>query len=156
MIMTRRSGACIIVSHYINFGNEGINIELHGSQDRGIWPYLERFAGGSRYIYYVVRLNKQLGHSLAISTFLRCIFNLWLKVCKNDAYDIQVSLLHNDLRSHVYWHVYGLLYQSDREYREAIKCYKNALKIDPKNIQIVQDLSLLQVCSFDLMSFISS
>ncbi|KAL5996964.1 N-alpha-acetyltransferase 16, NatA auxiliary subunit [Asimina triloba] len=33
----------------------------------------------------------------------------------------------------------------DREYREAIKCYRNALKIDPDNIEILRDLSLLQV-----------
>ena len=53
--------------------------------------------------------------------------------------------LQNDLKSHVCWHVYGLLYRSDREYREAIKCYRNALKIDPDNIEILRDLSLLQV-----------
>ncbi|KAL5147300.1 N-terminal acetyltransferase A complex auxiliary subunit NAA15 [Glycine soja] len=40
-------------------------------------------------------------------------------------------LVQNDLKSHVCWHVYGLLHQSDREYREAIKCYRNALRIDP-------------------------
>lgn len=54
--------------------------------------------------------------------------------------------MQNDLKSHVCWHVYGLLYRSDREYREAIKCYRNALKIDPDNIEILRDLSLLQVC----------
>eukprot|EP01018_Ginkgo_biloba_P014353 Gb_07062 [translate_table: standard] len=53
--------------------------------------------------------------------------------------------MQNDLKSHVCWHVYGLLYRSDREYREAIKCYLNALKIDPENIQILRDLSLLQI-----------
>lgn len=54
--------------------------------------------------------------------------------------------MQNDLKSHVCWHVYGLLYRSDREYREAIKCYRNALRIDPDNIEILRDLSLLQVC----------
>ena len=53
--------------------------------------------------------------------------------------------MQNDLKSHVCWHVFGLLYRSDREYREAIKCYRNALKIDPDNIEILRDLSLLQV-----------
>lgn len=53
--------------------------------------------------------------------------------------------MQNDLKSHVCWHVYGLLYKSDREYREAIKCYRNALRIDPDNIEILRDLSLLQV-----------
>ena len=28
------------------------------------------------------------------------------------------------------WHVFGLLYRSDRNYEEAIKCYRNALRID--------------------------
>lgn len=54
-------------------------------------------------------------------------------------------LMQNDIKSHVCWHVYGLLYRSDREYREAIKCYRNALRIDPDNIEILRDLSLLQV-----------
>lgn len=56
--------------------------------------------------------------------------------------------MQNDLKSHVCWHVYGLLYRSDREYREAIKCYRNALRIDPDNIEILRDLSLLQVYVF--------
>lgn len=61
---------------------------------------------------------------------------------------ILVCLMQNDLKSHVCWHVYGLLYRSDREYREAIKCYRNALRIDPDNIEILRDLSLLQVCTY--------
>lgn len=56
-----------------------------------------------------------------------------------------LCLVQNDLKSHVCWHVYGLLYRSDRDYREAIKCYRCALRIDPENIQILRDLSLLQV-----------
>lgn len=58
-----------------------------------------------------------------------------------------IVLVQNDLKSHVCWHVFGLLYRSDREYREAIKCYRNALRIDPENIEILRDLSLLQVPS---------
>ena len=53
--------------------------------------------------------------------------------------------MQNDIKSHVCWHVFGLLYRSDREYREAIKCYRNALRIDPENLEILRDLSLLQV-----------
>ncbi|PPD78898.1 hypothetical protein GOBAR_DD24168 [Gossypium barbadense] len=64
---------------------------------------------------------------------------------KSEAYELVRLGLKNDLKSHVCWHVYGLLYRSDREYREAIKCYRNALRIDPDNIEILRDLSLLQV-----------
>ena len=38
-----------------------------------------------------------------------------------------------------------LLYRSDRNYDEAIKCYKNALRLEKDNIQILRDLALLQV-----------
>lgn len=71
--------------------------------------------------------------------------------------------MQHDLKSHVCWHVYGLLYRSDREYREAIKCYRNALRIDSDNIEILRDLSLLQVycivtvdCISTVCSLISS
>ncbi|KAL3784716.1 hypothetical protein HJC23_007725 [Cyclotella cryptica] len=58
-----------------------------------------------------------------------------------------------DMRSHVCWHVYGLLYRSTRDYPEAIKAYKQALRIDPENLQILRDLSLLQIQMRDLMGF---
>ncbi|CAM6079648.1 unnamed protein product [Sphagnum tenellum] len=75
---------------------------------------------------------------------------------KTEAYDLVRKGLKNDLKSHVCWHVYGLLYRSDREYREAIKCYRNALKIDPENIQILRDLSLLQAQMRDLAGFVET
>jgi len=56
-------------------------------------------------------------------------------------------------RSHVCWHVYGLLHRSDRNYNEAIKAYKQALRIDKDNLQILRDLSLLQIQMRDLSGF---
>nr|CAD1823315.1 unnamed protein product [Ananas comosus var. bracteatus] len=75
---------------------------------------------------------------------------------KAEAYELVRRGLKNDLKSHVCWHVYGLLYRSDREYREAIKCYRNALKIDPNNIEILRDLSLLQAQMRDLTGFVET
>ncbi|GMQ08764.1 hypothetical protein CsSME_00052353 [Camellia sinensis var. sinensis] len=75
---------------------------------------------------------------------------------KGEAYELVRLGLKNDLKSHVCWHVYGLLYRSDREYREAIKCYRNALKIDPDNIEILRDLSLLQAQMRDLAGFVET
>lgn len=57
-------------------------------------------------------------------------------------------------RSHVCWHVYGLLHRADRNYPEAIKAYKQALRIDPANLQILRDLSLLQVQMRDVSGFV--
>lgn len=51
------------------------------------------------------------------------------------------------------WHVYGLLQRSDKIYDEAIKCYRNALKLDKDNLQILRDLSLLQIQMRDLEGY---
>ncbi|XP_022723354.1 N-terminal acetyltransferase A complex auxiliary subunit NAA15-like isoform X8 [Durio zibethinus] len=75
---------------------------------------------------------------------------------KTEAYELVRLGVKNDVKSHVCWHVYGLLYRSDREYREAIKCYRNALRIDPDNIEILRDLSLLQAQMRDLTGFVDT
>lgn len=72
---------------------------------------------------------------------------------KEEAYEFARLGLKNDLKSHVCWHVYGLLYRSDRNYHEAIKCYRNAIRLDPQNVQILRDLYLLQVQMRDLRGF---
>ena len=43
------------------------------------------------------------------------------------------------------WHVYALIHKSDRNYEEAIKCYRQACKIDKDNFQLLRDLSFLLV-----------
>eukprot|EP01059_Diplonema_ambulator_P018663 TRINITY_DN3117_c0_g1_i1.p1 TRINITY_DN3117_c0_g1~~TRINITY_DN3117_c0_g1_i1.p1 ORF type:complete len:723 (+),score=304.77 TRINITY_DN3117_c0_g1_i1:294-2171(+) len=56
------------------------------------------------------------------------------------------------MKSLICWHVYGLLYRGDHNYMEAIKCYKQALKIEDNNLSILRDLSMLQVHMRDLQS----
>ncbi len=65
------------------------------------------------------------------------------------------------------WHVYGLLHRSEKNYEEAMKCYRHALKYDqvcvsyassmltrPKeNIQVLRDFSFLQVQMRDFDGF---
>ncbi|XP_067848581.1 N-alpha-acetyltransferase 16, NatA auxiliary subunit-like isoform X2 [Heptranchias perlo] len=72
---------------------------------------------------------------------------------KEDACEFVRKGLRNDLKSHVCWHVYGLLQRSDKKYDEAIKCYRNALKLDKDNLQILRDLSLLQIQMRDLEGY---
>ena len=52
--------------------------------------------------------------------------------------------------------MYGLLHRADREYNESIKAYKQALRIDSENLQILRDLSLLQVQMRDLSGFVKT
>ncbi len=49
-----------------------------------------------------------------------------------------------------------LLYRSDRNYDEAIKCYKNALRQDKENLQILRDLAQLQVQMRDMAGFVET
>ncbi|KAF9930828.1 N-alpha-acetyltransferase 16, NatA auxiliary subunit [Linnemannia zychae] len=64
---------------------------------------------------------------------------------KEEAYEFVKKGLRHDLKSHVCWHVFGLLYRSDKNYEEALKCYSQALRIDKENLQILRDYSLLQI-----------
>eukprot|EP00658_Telonema_sp_P-2_P001362 TRINITY_DN1050_c0_g1_i5.p1 TRINITY_DN1050_c0_g1~~TRINITY_DN1050_c0_g1_i5.p1 ORF type:complete len:790 (-),score=238.19 TRINITY_DN1050_c0_g1_i5:374-2743(-) len=69
---------------------------------------------------------------------------------KEEAYElVKKGIMHN-MMSHVCWHVYGLLYRSDRKYNDAIKSYTQALKRDKDNLQILRDLALLQIHMRDL------
>ncbi|XP_023407016.1 N-alpha-acetyltransferase 16, NatA auxiliary subunit isoform X7 [Loxodonta africana] len=69
-----------------------------------------------------------------------------LKFCK-------MILSNPKFAEHGGWHVYGLLQRSDKKYDEAIKCYRNALKLDKDNLQILRDLSLLQIQMRDLEGY---
>lgn len=64
---------------------------------------------------------------------------------KEEAYELVKQGVKNDIRSHICWHVYGLLYRSDSNYKEAAKCYLNALRIAPGDQNILKDLSWLQL-----------
>jgi tetratricopeptide (TPR) repeat protein len=64
---------------------------------------------------------------------------------KEEAYELVKQGLKHDVRSSTCWHVYGLVYKSDNNYKEASKCYLNAIRIDPSNQNIVRDLSWLQI-----------
>lgn len=72
---------------------------------------------------------------------------------KEEAYELVRRGLRNNLSSHVCWHVYGLLQRSDKKYDEAIKCYRHALKWEKDNIQILRDLSLLQIQMRDMEGY---
>ena len=70
-----------------------------------------------------------------------------------EAFALAKVALKNDMRSHVCWHVYGLLYRSQKNYEEAIKAYKFALKIEPDSQNILRDLALLQAQMRDYQGY---
>jgi peptide alpha-N-acetyltransferase len=72
---------------------------------------------------------------------------------KEEAMQLVKKGVGQNLKSHVCWHVYGLLYRSDEKYDDAIKCYQNAIRLDPENSQVLKDLSLLQIQQRDTEGF---
>ncbi|EME49545.1 hypothetical protein DOTSEDRAFT_68353 [Dothistroma septosporum NZE10] len=72
---------------------------------------------------------------------------------QDEAFELCKLALKNSMKSHVCWHVYGLLYRSVKNWEEAIKAYRFALKLDPDSQQIQRDLALLQVQMRDFVGF---
>ena len=73
-----------------------------------------------------------------------------------EAFNLCKLALKNDMKSHITWHVYGLLWRSVKNYEEAIKAYKFALRIEPSSLNILRDLALLQCQIRDYEGYIES
>ena len=74
----------------------------------------------------------------------------------DDAFALAKVALKNDMKSHICWHVYGLLYRSVKNFEESIKAYRFALKLEPNSPQIQKDLALLQIQMRDYQGYIQS
>lgn len=74
----------------------------------------------------------------------------------DEAFALAKTALRNDMKSHVCWHVYGLLWRSQKNFDEAIRAYRMALNLEPESPQILRDLSLLQVQMRDFGGYVQS
>ena len=75
---------------------------------------------------------------------------------EKDAFALAKVALNNNMKSHVCWHVYGLLYRAQKNFDESIKAYKFALKLDPESGPIQRDLAHLQIQMRDYQGYIQS
>ncbi|KAL1862701.1 hypothetical protein VTK73DRAFT_6678 [Phialemonium thermophilum] len=73
-----------------------------------------------------------------------------------EAFALAKEALTMDMKSHICWHVYGILYRTNKNFDEAIKAYKFALKLEPESQQIQRDLAILQVQMRDYQGYIQS
>lgn len=79
---------------------------------------------------------------MKVLRFANAVLSLACKVMSvRERYHKNLSLTTSSLA----WHILGLMYRYDKNYEEAIKCYKSALRIDKDNFQIQRDLALLQL-----------
>ena len=75
---------------------------------------------------------------------------------QKEAFALAKIALNNNMKSHVCWHVYGLLYRADKNFDESIKAYKFALRLDPESGPIQRDLAHLQIQMRDYAGYIQS
>ncbi|EAQ88423.1 hypothetical protein CHGG_05042 [Chaetomium globosum CBS 148.51] len=73
-----------------------------------------------------------------------------------EAFGLAKDALTIDMKSYICWHVYGILYRTNKNFDEAIKAYKFALKLEPDSHQIQRDLAVLQVQMRDYPGYIQS
>ncbi|CEJ83054.1 Putative Protein prenyltransferase [[Torrubiella] hemipterigena] len=74
----------------------------------------------------------------------------------DEAFALGKEALTADMKSHICWHVYGILYRANKNFEEAAKAYKFALKLEPGSAQIQRDLATLQVQMRDYPGYVQS
>mmetsp|Transcript_3402 Transcript_3402/g.7962 ORF Transcript_3402/g.7962 Transcript_3402/m.7962 type:complete len:877 (-) Transcript_3402:254-2884(-) len=100
----------------------------------------KQYKKGLRAAEQILKRHPNHGETLAMKgLILNCLKK------KVEAVAFAKKGLFANLKSHVCWHVYGLIHRSERRYADAIKSYQNALKYDKENQLILNDLSLLQI-----------
>lgn len=75
---------------------------------------------------------------------------------KEEAFALGKTALTKDMKSHICWHVYGLLYKDAKNFEESLKAYRMALKIKPDSVDIQRDLAHLQIQIRDYQGYIQS
>ncbi|QSS60684.1 NMDA receptor-regulated gene 1 protein [Histoplasma capsulatum] len=99
----------------------------------------------------VLRRNPKHGETQAMKALI-----LSNQGHQEEAFSLARLAITNHFKSHICWHVYGLLYRAEKNYDEAIKAYKTALKFDSESQAIQRDLALLQAQMRDYQGYIQS
>ncbi|KAL5614482.1 uncharacterized protein BROUX77_000319 [Berkeleyomyces rouxiae] len=74
----------------------------------------------------------------------------------DEGFALTKEALTINMKSHICWHVYGLLYRSAKNYEEAIKAYKFALRFEPDSPPIQRDLAIMQIQTRDYQGYIAT
>lgn len=99
----------------------------------------------------ILKKNPKHGETMAMRAL---ILNSQGKT--DEAFALGKEALTVDMKSHICWHVYGLLYRNNKNFEEAIKAYRFALKLEPDSAQIQRDLAVLQIQMRDYQGYVQS
>lgn len=111
----------------------------------------KQYKRGIKMADVILKKNPKHGDTMAMKAL---ILNAQFKT--EEAFALGKEALTADMKSHITWHVYGLLYKANKNFEEAIKAYKFALKLEPESAQIQRDLAILQIQIRDYAGYIQS
>lgn len=111
----------------------------------------KQYKRGLKAAEQILKKNPKHGDTMAMKAL---ILNAQGKT--EEAFALGKEALTVDMKSHVCWHVYGLLYRHNKNFEEAIKAYKYALRLEPESHQIQRDLAVLQIQMRDLQGYVQS
>jgi peptide alpha-N-acetyltransferase len=111
----------------------------------------KQYKRGLKAAEQILKKNPKHGDTLAMKAL---IINAQGKT--EEAFALAKEALTLDMKSHICWHVYGILYRTNKNFDEAIKAYKFALKLEPESVQIQRDLATLQIQMRDYQGYIQS
>lgn len=111
----------------------------------------KQYKRGLKAAEQILRKNPRHGDTMAMKAL---IMNAQGKT--DEAFALGKEALQADMKSHVCWHVYGLLYRANKNFEEAIKAYKFALRLEPESAQIQRDLAILQIQMRDHQGYVQS
>ena len=128
------------------------------SSTKKVCSFCSRFSRSSLTIYIglkaadqILRKKPEHGDTIAMKALI-----INGQGNSEEAFALAKEALKHSMKSHICWHVYGLLYRSVKNFEEAIKAYKFALKLEPDSHQIQKDLALLQMQMRDYPGYIQS
>lgn len=111
----------------------------------------KQFKRGLKAAEQILKKNPKHGDTMAMKALI-----MRDQGKQDEAFALAKVALQCDMQSHVCWHVYGLLYRAAKNFEEAIKAYKFALRLEPESQQIQRDLALLQIQMRDYQGYVVS
>lgn len=111
----------------------------------------KQYKRGIKAAEQILKKNPKHGDTMAMKAL---ILNAQGKT--DEAFALGKEALTVDMKSHICWHVYGLLYRTNKNFEEAIKAYRFALRLEPDSSQIQRDLAVLQIQMRDYQGYVQS
>lgn len=111
----------------------------------------KQYRRGLKAAEQILKKNPKHGETMAMKAL---IMNAQGKT--EEAFALGKEAVSVDMKSHVVWHVYGMLYKTQKNFDEAIKAYKFALRLEPESAQIQRDLAILQIQMRDYQGYVQT